>query len=159
MKDIRKKLLSALLADHDSVVCESYAKAYKALCNAVGLPCMFVAGCGTSVPGQFESNNHAWNYIRIDGKWYAIDCTQDDFDKDIKFQDEKYYVNATMYKYFYNNKYFTGGSSADHRVAGKLLSNSSVEFDFPELFVEEKYPGVDMQITDICLTPVEAEIS
>lgn len=54
-----------------------------------------------------------------------------------------------MYKYFCNNKYFTGDSAADHRVTGKLLSNSSVEFDFPELFVEEKYPGVDMQITDI----------
>ena len=148
-----------LLADHDKVVCEGYAKAYKALCNLVGLPCIFVIGYSTSDPGNFTSVDHAWNYIRISEKWYAIDCTWDDFDKNLTFQEETCYVNTTMYKYFCNNKYFTGDSSADHKVAGKLSSNSSVEFDFPELSVEEEYPGEDLQITDICLTPSESETS
>ncbi len=48
-------------------VCESYARAMKVLCDREGIPCVLVDGA-----------NHMWNYIQIDGKWYAVDVTWND---------------------------------------------------------------------------------
>lgn len=148
-----------LLADHDKVVCESYAKSYKALCDAVGLPCVFVAGYSAQEPGQFSSIDHAWNYIKIDGKWYAIDCTWDDYDKNKTIDGETCYTSLTIYRYFCNNKYFTGDSSADHKAGSTFTENSPYEFDLPKLITGTDRPGKDFQITDICLTPVDSETS
>lgn len=49
-------------------VCESYAKAFKALCDRVDIPCLIISG-----------ENHAWNYVKMsDGLWYMVDATFDD---------------------------------------------------------------------------------
>ncbi len=49
-------------------VCESYALAFKVLCDRVDIPCVVVTGA-----------NHAWNFVQMeDGKWYAVDVTWDD---------------------------------------------------------------------------------
>ncbi|MDR1736141.1 MAG: hypothetical protein LBR85_04630 [Oscillospiraceae bacterium] len=51
---------------------EGYAHAYKALCNAHDIPCTVVTG--QSVDG----GPLAWNIVRLDGDWYAVDCSADD---------------------------------------------------------------------------------
>ena len=48
-------------------VCNSYALAYELLCKKAGLKC-----------GYIRSKTHAWNVVRLSGKWYHIDCTWDD---------------------------------------------------------------------------------
>ena len=51
-------------------VCESYAEAFKVLCQKVGIPCVLVNGDG-----------HRWNYVQPDpedGRWYAMDVTWND---------------------------------------------------------------------------------
>ena len=62
------------IAEKGLGVCESYAKAYQYLCRINGLDCMVVTG--------FNRENHAWNLVRIDGKWYGVDCTFDETNKD-----------------------------------------------------------------------------
>ncbi|RSX53270.1 transglutaminase [Bifidobacterium goeldii] len=54
-------------------VCMSYAYAYQLLGKAAGLDTRVVSG---SVSGY--STSHAWNYVKIDGKWLVIDATWDD---------------------------------------------------------------------------------
>ncbi|MCD8374032.1 MAG: S-layer homology domain-containing protein [Oscillospiraceae bacterium] len=49
-------------------VCEGYAKAFKLLCDELGIPCVYVTGGG-----------HAWNNVKMkDGCWYAVDVTYND---------------------------------------------------------------------------------
>lgn len=52
--------------------CEGYAAALAMLCNKADIPNYVV--CGTNS----EGTTHAWNKIRLDGKWYNADCTWDD---------------------------------------------------------------------------------
>lgn len=57
-------------------VCQSYAGAFKHLCNLVGIPCVTVMGFGYTDPGS--GGAHAWNAVKIDGVWYANDTTWND---------------------------------------------------------------------------------
>ncbi|MFI3252292.1 MAG: hypothetical protein R3Y60_04030 [bacterium] len=56
-------------------VCESYAETYFMLMNYFDVDCYLVIGTGVTNSG---SENHAWNFIGIDGSWYGVDVTWDD---------------------------------------------------------------------------------
>ena len=58
-----------------NTVCAGYAKSFKILCDEFGIKCAIISGTGVSDSG---SENHAWNAVELDGKWYAVDCTWDD---------------------------------------------------------------------------------
>ncbi len=53
-----------------SAVCEGIACAFKLLCDQVGLPCIVVLG-------HARTSRHAWNMVRVHGKFYHVDCTWD----------------------------------------------------------------------------------
>ena len=53
-----------------TAVCEGIACAFKLLCNEVGLPSIVVLGKG-------QTGRHAWNLVRVHGKFYHVDCTWD----------------------------------------------------------------------------------
>ena len=57
-------------------VCEGYARAFKDILDEMGIPCIIVCGVGTNRSGTTES--HAWNYVKINDNWYAVDVTWDD---------------------------------------------------------------------------------
>ena len=57
-------------------VCEGYARAFKYLLDELDIPCVMVIGTGTNSQGETE--NHAWNYVQLNGTWYAVDSTWDD---------------------------------------------------------------------------------
>lgn len=57
-------------------VCEGYAEALKYLLNAAQIPCEIIQGSAINSAGKTES--HAWNCVKLDGKWYYIDATWDD---------------------------------------------------------------------------------
>ena len=59
-----------------SCVCQGYAEAFELLAEAAGLEATFVAGVATNSSGNTES--HAWNQVKISGKWYNVDTTWDD---------------------------------------------------------------------------------
>ena len=53
-------------------VCEGYAKAFKYILDGMGIECTLVIGKATNSSGKSES--HAWNYVKLDGNYYAVDC-------------------------------------------------------------------------------------
>ena len=57
-------------------VCEGYAKSFKYLMDELGIPCIIVTGESKNSKGNIEK--HAWNYVQIDQRWYAVDVTWDD---------------------------------------------------------------------------------
>lgn len=54
-------------------VCEGYAKAYKAVLDEMGVPCVLVNGYLLSDEGSYEP--HLWTDVKIDGAWYMVDPT------------------------------------------------------------------------------------
>lgn len=51
-------------------VCDGYSKAYYMLCRAAGITVSRVLGTA--------GGSHAWNAVKLDGKWYYVDPTWDD---------------------------------------------------------------------------------
>ena len=72
---------NALLGEH-KVVCSGYARAFKIICDAWGVPNVLVSGEGVDYSKKpAESGPHMWNYVQMEnGKWYLVDCTWDDSD-------------------------------------------------------------------------------
>lgn len=64
-------------------VCEGYAEAYKYYLDRIGVPCNVVSG-PANVGGY--TITHAWNQVKIDGKWYFVDATWDDMDTGVKHE-------------------------------------------------------------------------
>ena len=62
--------LSAL-TDGLQPVCEGYAKAFKMVCDELGIPCV-------TVDGVASGGGHEWNQVLLNGQWYGVDVTFDD---------------------------------------------------------------------------------
>ena len=56
-------------------VCEGYTKAFQYLLQKVGIQSFIATGTG-------NGGKHAWNIVRIDGKYYNVDLTWDDQESD-----------------------------------------------------------------------------
>lgn len=96
-------------------VCEGYARAFKMAMDRLGIECVLVQGVAQAeANGGYEP--HMWNYVRIDGGWYAVDVTWNDTAGNA----EDYFLrgNAVM--------------KLDHLPDG-VLSECSYRFDYPAL--------------------------
>lgn len=60
------------------IVCQGYAQGLNYLLKRAGIQSIMVVGEGLASPGNSSRANHAWNKVKIDGKWYIIDGTHDD---------------------------------------------------------------------------------
>ena len=56
-------------------VCDGYTQAFQYLLQSVGIQSFMVTGTG-------KGGNHAWNIVRIDGRYYNVDLTWDDQERD-----------------------------------------------------------------------------
>ena len=102
-------------------VCAGYAKMMKLQCDKYGIPCVLVTG----VTDTGEA--HMWNYIKIDGAWYAVDATWDD-------------QSVTMYDFFmvgadtYSSAAFGSKKfSSTHIASGKWSTSVDCVFRYPVL--------------------------
>ncbi len=59
-------------------VCEGYARTFKYICDKYEIPCVLVVGSGNDPSKRTASERHMWNYVKLDGYWYAVDTTWDD---------------------------------------------------------------------------------
>lgn len=108
-------------------VCEGYAKAFQYIMNEVGIDNVIVIGTGTNSMGKTE--NHAWNYVKLNEKWYAVDVTWDD---PVLIGDG---IIPKKSKY----KYFLKGSKTmneNHFISGKFTDGGQT-FTYPTLSVED----------------------
>ncbi len=73
----------------NSAVCNGYALAFEYLCQKAGIPCCVVSGDATHIPPSEDQDDggHAWNCVQVNGKWYEVDATWDDFEFDIENDD------------------------------------------------------------------------
>ena len=105
-------------------VCEGYAKAFKYILDDMGIPCIVVRGIAKNNEG--ESEGHAWNYVKVNNEWYAVDVTWDDpiITGFGTISDER------KYKYFLKgaNEFFE-----NHYEDGSIMDN--IGFDYPRLSV------------------------
>ena len=105
-------------------VCEGYARAFKYILDEMNIPCIMVCGTGINSSGQTES--HAWNYVKVDGQWYAVDTTWDD----------PVIIGGGQQRTI-STKYFLVGSNTlfnDHTETGKIVGNYFA-FQYPTLSV------------------------
>lgn len=107
-------------------VCEGYAKSMKYLLDCLNIPCTMVIGKGTNSQGKTE--NHAWNYVQIDGIWYALDATWDD---PIVIGDGTQ-SQSSRYRYFLKG---SNEMEKDHLPSGKFTENG-MTFNYPTLSKE-----------------------
>lgn len=67
-----------MLDEEKAPVCEGYAKAFKVLCDRLGIPCILVIGDAGPTPST-ATEAHMWNLVQMDDeRWYAVDVTWDD---------------------------------------------------------------------------------
>lgn len=108
---------------NQKVVCEGYARTFKYILDGLGIENVLVSGTATNSSGITES--HAWNYVKIDEKWYAVDVTWDDpvIKGGGKLTDKLRY------------QYFLKGSEQflKNHVEDGYLSKNSIKFTFPTL--------------------------
>lgn len=113
-------------------VCEGYARSFKYIMDELNIPCIIACGIGKNNAGEAE--NHAWNYVQIEGKWYAIDVTWDDplikSDGILSNSKRDEIKNESKYDYFLkgSNKFFE-----DHFEDGNIVGEAN--FKYPTLSV------------------------
>lgn len=108
-------------------VCEGYAKSFQLLMNEIGIQNVMVIGRATNDDNQTE--NHAWNYVQLDGNWYAVDVTWDD----------PIVVGGGFLPQMSKYKYFLKGSKTinkNHIIMGNF-TEGGMTFKYPELSVED----------------------
>ena len=104
-------------------VCEGYARAFKYLLDGLGIESTMVIGKGINSSGQSE--NHAWNYVKLENNWYAVDCTWDD----PVIIGGGYMGNSSKYRYFLKGK---EDMEKDHTTLGNFTQGGK-EFEYPTL--------------------------
>ena len=105
------------------VVCEGYAKAFKLMCDELGIPCVIIFG-------NFNSETkigHVWNYVQMeDENWYAVDVTWDDTDG----------ANGIELKH----QYFLKGSKSFFTNHTPINDYNITVFTYPEISVNDYDP-------------------
>lgn len=101
------------------IVCEGYARGYQYLCQRAGIQALYYEGTAPNPQGGSEL--HAWNVLRIGGKYYLADPTWDDG------------MSAGSDAVFY--KLFLRGSN-HAQFAGRTLTNG---YTYPALSTTD-YP-------------------
>lgn len=59
-------------------VCDGYSQGYVYLLQQLGVTAAVVVGPVSNAGADGQMGLHAWNIVRIDGRWYEVDTTWDD---------------------------------------------------------------------------------
>ena len=108
-------------------VCEGYAKALQYLLSSAGIENVIVTGIATNNNGETE--NHAWNYVKIGSAWYALDVTWDD----------PIIIGGGKINDKIRYQYFLKGSRTmdeNHYLSNQFTENG-MEFEFPKLSITD----------------------
>ncbi len=63
---------------YNESVCEGYAKSFKAVLDRLEIPCVLVSGYVYN-KGSYSYQPHMWNYVQVEGMWYGVDVTNNDW--------------------------------------------------------------------------------
>ena len=108
-------------------VCEGYAKAFQYIMQEAGIETVIIIGTGTNSRNETES--HAWNYVNLNNKWYAIDVTWDD----PIISGGGILTNKSRYEYFLKG---SQTMNENHVPSGRFTEKGKI-FKYPELSIED----------------------
>ena len=57
-------------------VCDGYSAGFYLIMEKLGIPAMIVTG---EAGEAWDTGGHAWNMVQLDGNWYEVDTTWDDY--------------------------------------------------------------------------------
>lgn len=60
-----------------TAICTGYTATYQLFMDMLGVECI-------TVSGEALDEEHEWNMVKLDGRWYHVDCTWDDFVPDFE---------------------------------------------------------------------------
>ena len=128
-------------------LCEGYSRAFKAVMDELGVPCVLINGGYRHTETQIEE--HMWTYVQLlDGKWYAVDMTFDDINLDDKvngkeigkspidrFDTEANARAVSELGYYYSEEYFLKGAVVmdAHHALSPYKSAVQYAFTYPTL--------------------------
>ena len=95
----------------------------KYLLNSMGIDCVVVIGTGTNSENVTES--HSWNYVKVDGIWYAVDVTWDD----------PIIINGGKLSDKNRYRYFLKGSTNfnQNHIESHYFAENDQEFSYPTI--------------------------
>ncbi|MCR5836809.1 MAG: hypothetical protein K6G88_09915 [Lachnospiraceae bacterium] len=108
-----------------SVVCEGYAEGFKVIADKLAqrfgrdFQTIIVSGKALNGNGNFE--NHEWNQVKIDGKWYGMDVTWDDQSIGIMYI---YFLSGNDsigYKGLYKDDHLVSRTFTNHKYAKSFM--------------------------------------
>ena len=125
-------------SDQGEALCEGYSRAFKAVMDKLGVPCVLINGVYRHAENQEEL--HMWAYVQLkvknlDGEekyeWYAVDQTFDDLNRRSGATGKLFFGFGDAY----NEDYFLKGASLMNTQHATSPYKSEVEFPFtyPEL--------------------------
>ena len=88
---IKEKQLVYYALFYHKIVCGGYSSFFYRLARQAGFDVRIV---------YLDELNHAWNIIKLDGKWYYVDCTWDDRDNAVDDDNSTVTEQNTIYNYF-----------------------------------------------------------
>ncbi len=88
-----------------SGVCQAYASAYKLIMNKLGIECSYA---------QSKAMQHMWNVVKINNKWYNVDCA---WSNTTKLEGQ----NATEGYFLKSNNYFITIGYFDWKVTNSAV--------------------------------------
>jgi hypothetical protein len=100
-------------------VCQSYAEAFKLLADEAGIQSVVMTGTLDGTP-------HAWNMVKIDGKWYHVDTTNNDIGI-------PYAVYNTSDKFMVSNYTFSKDFEMDQNIAAYASLDDKQDYYYKNL--------------------------
>ena len=99
-------------------VCEGYAESLQYLLQRAGIQAVEVFGYGIADLETGVGETHAWNIVRIDGKYYLIDLTWDDQKSIISYA---YFNQTSAYFAQDHEEWFVGYENGEDWTGGFYL--------------------------------------
>jgi hypothetical protein len=110
-------------------ICSGFARLFGYLCQETGLPARYISGYGKIDASPSSVDIHAWNVVRIDGKWYLFDLTwaTDEYDPTRPFE-----INTNMDMWFMADPLRFGWTHLPFDPAFQLCEDLKMPSDFFE---------------------------
>lgn len=144
------------LVSPNKTVCAGYATSFKLLCDKFDIPCVYVSGtAGGTEGGTQKGGAHAWNYVKIDDAWYAVDVTWAD----------QTTINTDFFLVGSTTKAGSGWGegvanvafSASHIESGSWISgDNTLSFPYPTLSTDEYVSKIQLIVNQ---APTAADVT
>ncbi|WP_282036360.1 transglutaminase domain-containing protein [Saccharicrinis aurantiacus] len=156
----------------NKAICDGYSRLFKTLCDLSDIECVIISGTSKTTTHDIgklpKRSDHAWNAIKLDGKWELIDSTwgagsvNAQTNKFTQDYDETYFCTAPelfFLKHFPDDEQWLLVKRNEKDFANLPLYyssaiNSNIQIIKPNNGVIEKVKGDAIQFTINCDTEI-----